>query len=73
MLTLKEVQAVYESIGAYNIDLHVEVIIKDNHELLNLIEGVKAIDGVKEVHWSETIRLIGSNSEAMLLRAFADK
>lgn len=66
LLGFKEVLAVHKSIGAHNIDLHAEVIIRDNHELLNLIEGVKAIDGAREVMWSETLEIIGSNPDTTI-------
>lgn len=37
-----------------------DVIIKDNAELLNLTEEIKAMEGVRDVVWSETIEVIGT-------------
>jgi hypothetical protein len=41
------------------IDLRAEVIIKDNSELLGLLELVKAMESVKDVIWSEIVDVIG--------------
>ncbi len=65
LLSFKEVLSVHKSIGIDNIDLHAEVLIKDNSELLSLIETVKAMNGVKDVVWSETVMEIGNNINAM--------
>jgi DNA-binding Lrp family transcriptional regulator len=58
---LKRVPVVYvaRAIGEHTIDLKVEVIIRDNAELLNLTEEIKAMDGVRDVVWSETVEVIG--------------
>lgn len=66
LLSFKEVLVAHKSIGVHNIDLHVEVLIKDNHELLALIEVIKTMNGVKDVVWSENIEEIGSNPDAAL-------
>jgi hypothetical protein len=47
------------SIGEHTIDLRAEVIVKDNSELLGLLELVKAMDSVKDVIWSEIVDVIG--------------
>lgn len=47
------------SVGEHTIDLRVEVIVKDNKELLNLLEDVKAMVGVRDVVWSEIVDWIG--------------
>jgi len=47
------------SIGEHTIDLRAEVIIKDNSELLGLLELVKAMHNVKDVIWSEIVDVIG--------------
>jgi hypothetical protein len=41
------------------IGLRAEVIIKDNSELLGLLELVKGTDNVKDVIWSEIVEMIG--------------
>jgi hypothetical protein len=51
---------VARAIGEHTIDLKVEIIVKDNAELLNLIEEIKAMEGVRDVVWSETIEVIGT-------------
>lgn len=58
---LKRDEFVYvgRTVGQHTIDLRTEVIIKDNSELLELIEIVKAMDGVKDVVWTEMVKLIG--------------
>jgi hypothetical protein len=55
----KEVTFVARTIGQYSIDLRAEVFVRNNGELLSLIEEVKAMDGVKEVIWSEIVEVIG--------------
>jgi DNA-binding Lrp family transcriptional regulator len=60
LLKLDEVVYVGRSIGEHTIDLRAEVIIKDNSELLGLLELVKALDHVKDVIWSEIVDVIGT-------------
>jgi DNA-binding Lrp family transcriptional regulator len=59
LLKHDEVTYVGRSIGEHTIDLRAEVIIKDNSELLGLLELVKAMDNVKDVIWSEIVDVIG--------------
>jgi DNA-binding Lrp family transcriptional regulator len=59
LLKLDEVVYVGRSIGEHTIDLRAEVIIKDNSELLGLLELVKAMPSVKDVIWSEIVDVIG--------------
>lgn len=47
------------SVGQQTIDLRAEVVIKDNAELLDLMESVKGMEGVKDVIWSEVVREVG--------------
>jgi DNA-binding Lrp family transcriptional regulator len=47
------------SIGEHTIDLRAEIIIKDNAELLDILEEVKSIDGVSDAIWSEVVHVIG--------------
>ena len=35
------------------------IIIKDNAELLDVLEEVKALDGVKDTVWSEIVHVVG--------------
>ena len=62
LLKLKEVTYVARMIGEHSIDLHAQVIVKDYKDLLNLIEGIKAIDEVREVIWSEIVQTIGTRN-----------
>ena len=59
LLENEEVVYVGKSIGEHTIDLRVEVIIRDNSELLNILEKVKAMDGVNDVIWSEIVEVVG--------------
>ena len=47
------------SIGEHTIDLRAEIIIKDNAELLDLLENIKSIDGVSDAIWSEVVQVVG--------------
>ena len=59
LLKHDSVTYVGRSIGEHTIDLRAEVIIKDNSELLGLLELVKAMHNVKDVIWSEIVDVIG--------------
>jgi DNA-binding Lrp family transcriptional regulator len=59
LLKRDEVVSVGKSIGEHTIDLRAEVIIKDNPELLGLLETVKAMKKVNDVIWSEIVEVIG--------------
>ena len=59
LLEKEEVTYVGKSIGEHTIDLRVEIIIKDNGELLNILEKVKSMDGVNDVVWSEIVQVVG--------------
>jgi len=59
LLRRDEVVWVGRSIGEHTIDLRVEVIVKNNSELLGLLEEVKGMENVKDVVWSEIVEIIG--------------
>jgi DNA-binding Lrp family transcriptional regulator len=59
LLKRDEVVSVGRSIGEHTIDLRAEVIIKDNSELLGLLELVKGMTSVRDVIWSEIVDVIG--------------
>ena len=59
LLKRDQVAYVARTIGQFNIDLRVEVFVRSNDELINLIEEVKAMRGVKELIWSEIIEVVG--------------
>ena len=59
LLKRDEVVSVGRAIGEHTIDLRV-VVIKDNSELLGLLELVKAMPNVRDVIWSEIVEVVGS-------------
>jgi DNA-binding Lrp family transcriptional regulator len=59
LLDRDEVVDVGTSIGEHTIDLRAEVIIKDNSQLLDLLEEVKGMSSVRDVVWSEIIKIVG--------------
>ena len=59
LLGRDEVVYVGRSIGEHTIDLRAEVIVRDNSELLDLLEEVKAMTSVKDVIWSEIVQIVG--------------
>lgn len=59
MLKLKHITYVGRSIGQQTIDLRAELIVKDNSQLLDHIEKVKGMDGVRDIMWSEIVHVVG--------------
>ena len=59
LLKRDEVVYVGQSIGEHTIDLRAEVVVKDNSQLLDLLEEVKAIPSVRDVVWSEIVKIVG--------------
>ena len=59
LLDINDVIHVGKSIGEHTIDLRVETIVKDNASILDLLEGIKAMDGVRDVIWSEIVSVVG--------------
>src|SRR5215210_4091258 len=59
LLENDEVTYVGKSIGEHTIDLRVEIIVKDNAELLDILEKVKAMEGVQDTVWSEIVQVVG--------------
>jgi DNA-binding Lrp family transcriptional regulator len=59
LLDINEVTYVGKSIGEHTIDLRVETIVKDNASILDLLEKIKAMDGVRDVLWSEIVSVVG--------------
>ena len=59
MLDFNEVTYIGKSIGEHTIDLRVETIVKDNASILDFLEKIKAMDGVKDVVWSEIVSVVG--------------
>lgn len=59
LMKIKNVVSVSRSIGEPKIDLRAELIVKDNGQLLELLEKVKAMNGVDDVVWSEIVQVMG--------------
>jgi hypothetical protein len=59
MLKRDEVVYAARTIGEHTIDLRIEVYVRDNGELLNLLEEIKAMEGVRDVIWTEVVETIG--------------
>jgi hypothetical protein len=59
LLERPEVVSVSRSIGEHTIDLRVETIVRDNGQLLELLETMKGMPNVKDVIWSEVVEVIG--------------
>ncbi len=59
LLDIDDVTYVGKSIGEHTIDLRIETIAKDNASILDLLEKVKAMDGVRDVVWSEIVSVVG--------------
>jgi DNA-binding Lrp family transcriptional regulator len=59
LLKRDEVIYVGKSIGQHTIDLRVETILKDNGEILRMMELLKATSGIKEVMWTEIVQVLG--------------
>jgi DNA-binding Lrp family transcriptional regulator len=62
LLKLEEVTYVGKSIGQHTIDLRIETILKDNSEILRMMEMLKATSGIKEVVWTEIVEVVGSKT-----------
>ena len=62
LLALKEVISVGKSLGQHTIDLRADAIVKDNGQILDLMEGMEAFDGIKDVVWSEVVKAVGKEN-----------
>src|SRR6476620_8921680 len=60
LLAMNQVTADAKSIGEHTIDLRVETIVKDNHELLDILETLQAMDGIRDAIWSEIVETVGN-------------
>ena len=60
LLSLNQVTAVGKTIGEHTIDLRVETIVKDNHEILDLLETFQAMEGIRDAVWSEIVETVGN-------------
>ena len=60
LLAMNQLTAVGKSIGENTIDLRVETIVKDTHEILDFLEMLEAKEGIRDVVWSEIIGTVGN-------------
>ncbi len=51
LLTMEQIIFVGKSIGQQTIRLRVESIVKDNCQILDVMEKMKAMGGIKDVVW----------------------
>jgi DNA-binding Lrp family transcriptional regulator len=59
LLKREEVVYVGKSIGQHTIDLRVETILRDNAEILRMMELLKAMPGIRDVVWTEIVEVVG--------------
>ena len=59
LLKRPEITSAARTIGEHTIDLRVEVFVRDNGTLIDLLEHIKAMKGVRDVVWTEVIGIIG--------------
>jgi DNA-binding Lrp family transcriptional regulator len=62
VLKRDEVVYVGKSIGQHTIDLRIETILRDNAEILRMMELLKAMPGIKDVVWTEIVEVVGSKT-----------
>lgn len=62
LLKRDEVIYVGKSIGQHTIDLRVETILKDNSEILRMMELLKATEGIRDVVWTEIVEVVGKKT-----------
>jgi DNA-binding Lrp family transcriptional regulator len=60
LLSMNQVTVVAKCIGEHTIDLRVETIVKDNHEILDLLETLQAMDGIRDAIRSEIVETVGN-------------
>ena len=65
LLTHNSVTRVCRSIGEHTIDLHAEVVFRNNIDLVHIMEWIKALEGVDGVMWTEPIELMGENKNQL--------
>lgn len=64
LLKRNDVSYVASTVGEHMINLRAEAHVSDNAELLQLLEQVKAMNGVKDVMWIEVVETIGRHNVA---------
>ncbi len=62
LLKNDRVLSVERTIGEHAIDLMAETIVMKNAELLDLLEEMEAMKGVRDVIWTEVTEIIGEKN-----------
>jgi DNA-binding Lrp family transcriptional regulator len=57
------VMSVSRTLSNNNIDIKADVVLKTNKEIIDFSEKIKMMGGVKALFWTESIELIGKNSD----------
>lgn len=63
LLKREEITSASLCIGEPTIDLRVEGLLNCNGAILDMLEEIKGMNGVKHVIWSEVIKVIGKKTE----------
>jgi DNA-binding Lrp family transcriptional regulator len=58
------------TIGQFNVDLKAEAFVRTSEELLDVIEKVKAVNGVKDAIWIQVVDVIGDKIPPPQLRTY---
>lgn len=62
LLKLDEVVYVGRTLGQQNIDLSVQTVLEGNDDILSIMEKIKAMPGVRDAVWTETVGTVGKKS-----------
>lgn len=62
LLKLDEVIYVDRTIGQQTIDLSVQTVLPGNEDILRILEQIKAMPGVKDAVWTESVNTVGMKS-----------
>jgi DNA-binding Lrp family transcriptional regulator len=57
---MNQIVHVSKSLGHHAIDLHVIAVVHNNSELLDVMEQIRSIEGVKDAIWTESVQPISS-------------
>ncbi len=62
ILAHNNITRVSKAIGEHTIDLHAESVFRDNKQLMDVIEWIKSLEGVRDVVWTEPVEMVGKNN-----------
>jgi hypothetical protein len=72
LLSHTAITKVCRSIGEHTIDLHAEMVFKNNTELLHEIDSIKSIEGVNDVVWIEPVSTVGRKNMAVFEKVLSE-